>query len=105
MPNICQFCSPECIFCEGENDNCNATYGCAEDYFFHYPTNECLLVCPNGYYADDHVTFDCIICADGCELCYDAGYDACTKCEISTNNTPYFKEIYTDTCTVDCLPG
>lgn len=80
IPYICQACEPQCISCSITAKNCNETDGCAEGYYFYSPTNSCLAVCPNGYYADALDTQDCIECADGCKLCYGPGYDACTKC-------------------------
>ena len=62
-------------------------------------------MCPNGYYADAAYTQDCIACEDGCSLCYGPGHNACTRCEIDSNSTAYYKVRYIDKCVADCPAG
>lgn len=69
------------------------------------PTNECLLVCPNSYWADKAITQDCIACESGCSLCFGAGYNACTRCRIDNASVPYYKVRYVDSCVPDCPAG
>lgn len=105
VPYICQACDAQCIACTTSSSFCIESYGCAINYYYHFPTNECLLVCPNSYWPDKAVSQDCIACESGCSLCHGAGYGACTRCKIDNASVPYYKVRYIDNCTTDCPPG
>ena len=60
-----------------------------------------------GFYGDS-TDWSCKSCHDGCEVCYGAGLEKCTKCKIDTvsdPDVPYYKVANIDECTTACSTG
>ena len=49
----------------------------------------CVQVCPDGEYEDSSV-YQCLSCADGCELCFGPALTDCTTCG-NSSSTNYYK--------------
>jgi proprotein convertase subtilisin/kexin type 5 len=96
IPNLCQPCSSVCVTCQGTAENCTSST-CAENYYFL--TNECLVSCPNNYYADRSLR-QCIGCTTGCTTCFGTGTTSCTVC-----SSTYFLQIGLTTCAQTCNAG
>jgi proprotein convertase subtilisin/kexin type 5 len=96
VPNLCQPCSSICSTCVGSAENCTSAT-CAQNYFFL--SNQCLINCPNGYYASASVR-QCLTCATGCATCSAAGNAACTVCSAS-----YYLQIGLTQCLGSCNVG
>ncbi len=89
----CQACSAECNACVDKATNCIVSQNCTENYFFYAPKNSCLLICPNGYYAELYANKafgECKLCAAGCSLCTGAGLENCQKCT-AYNGVKFYK--------------
>ena len=87
-------------------DRCIFITGCNTGYYFYVPTNSCVAVCPNGYYADIF-TGNCTECAGGCLTCYGSTSNQCNTCGVdltNSSNTRY-KKILIPSCVVDCPDG
>ena len=101
----CDLCAANCVTCVDRADKCTSTGGCLNGMFYHAPTFQCLITCPNGYYGEVG-NYTCTACLDGCELCYGATTSTCTKCKMLPDGvTPYFKFPYTDVCGPTCPTG
>ena len=51
----CAKCNDNCDGCKYSNNYC---LNCTSPYFFHLPTHSCLLICPEGFYANK-VIWEC----------------------------------------------
>lgn len=102
----CQACAPQCQACEIQADRCILINGCNTGFYFYVPTNSCLAVCPDGYYADIF-TGNCTKCSGGCLTCYGGTTDLCNTCGVDPNNSTNtrFKKILIPSCVVDCPDG
>lgn len=78
-PNFCILCDLNCTICYELPVNCSActTYGTYESFLYSI-TNQCLAICPPGYFANV-TTHTCDLCNTNCTACiYTANY--CTAC-------------------------
>lgn len=98
-------CDSNCVGCLGTSNNCTSQDGCKVNYFYNNATNSCVLICPDGTYADVLTKF-CQSCTDGCAICSGTGLSKCTVCQMdSTTNITYFKMINKNQCSATCNPG
>jgi proprotein convertase subtilisin/kexin type 5 len=107
IPNICQLCSPECIYCVDNAKKCLNKSSCATGYFYLSTNSSCLAICPDGYYANS-TTQQCTYCDTGCSTCTAPGNLYCTTCRIDTSvvpNVPYYKLVDYTICNTSCPNG
>jgi hypothetical protein len=60
---LCQGCSSSCKTCTVTYTNCTSCYSNTSTPYLY--NNNCISICPNGYYADNS-TFSCLSCVSPC---------------------------------------
>ena len=72
--------------------------------FYYYLYNECLQVCPKGYYGDKQLNL-CKFCDSRCASCFDAGNGSCLTCKVNNNSVTHYLIYNTVICSDGCPDG
>lgn len=91
---LCADCDPKCLECTGPSSQ--ECLECATNYYFL--GNDCLLSCPEGYFAQKTPTNACKTCYYDCKTCIESVL--CSTCPYTRYQNPSFA----GTCSV-CSSG
>ncbi|KAL4464823.1 hypothetical protein ABPG74_011384 [Tetrahymena malaccensis] len=105
----CENCNEACIQCTGpSNLDC---VKCSTNYFYYQQNNSCLLMCPDGTYADSP-SMKCLPCDKSCSTCNGGTNLNCISCSLPSvlyNNqciqncpNPLYKDEDLKQCVMDC---
>ena len=99
----CQFCSSECLTCNGSATNCQSCNNITGVVYFNFNSTECLSKCYAGYYGQ-LTNNTCIACATGCSLCFGPSQSNCTQCK-NDSSTVYYLVYPSTICATSCIDG
>jgi proprotein convertase subtilisin/kexin type 5 len=74
---ICQGCSSACLTCSITHTNCTSCFPNSTTPYLQ--NNNCISVCPSGFYADNS-TYSCVKCTSPCEFCLNSSVRSCQTC-------------------------
>lgn len=77
VSGICQGCSSLCKTCSVTYINCTSCHSNSTNPYLH--NNNCISVCPNGFYADNS-SYSCEKCVSPCEFCANSSVRSCLTC-------------------------
>lgn len=83
--------------------NCQSCTNISGIPYFNHGSTECLKVCYAGYYGSIANNL-CVLCWQGCSLCFAGGQSSCTACKTVTG-TVYYLGYGSTVCNTTCPHG
>ena len=99
----CEPCDSTCLTCTDNATHCQSCTNVSGIPYYNHNLAECIVSCYTGYYGSV-VNNTCVLCWEGCSVCFGGDSFSCTQCH-STNATVYYLVHSSTNCNVSCPAG